>query len=444
MFNFFKNSPAKPATDTKERKLSTESYKGVRDFFPTDMAVEKHIFSIWRNISEKYGYEEYGASVLEPADLYRAKSGEELINEQTYTFTDRGDREVTLRPEMTPTLARMVAAKKRELIFPLRWYSIPNLFRYEQPQRGRVREHWQLNVDLFGVESITAEIEVINMAYDITRAYGLKDTDFEIRINNRKVMNYITKEVFGLDEESARKVSKLIDKKEKIPREKFEAGIREIFDGQKIAAKAPQFLTLLNSKNFEEFATNLPASASEHEGIAEIRRVIAGLEKLGITNARFDQTLMRGFDYYTGIVFEVFDLNPANRRSVFGGGRYDELLALFGNEKVPAVGFGAGDVVAQDLMETYGTLPQAPASADIALCVMGETNTPFALDLAQKLRDKGTRVVVDLSGKKLGDQIKNADRRHIPKVIVIGEEEVKTGKFKVKDLKSGEEVDMSV
>ncbi|MES2314998.1 MAG: histidine--tRNA ligase [Patescibacteria group bacterium] len=440
MFNFFKNSPAKPVTETKDRKLSTESYKGVRDFFPADMAIEKHIFSIWRAVSEKYGYEEYGASVLEPADLYRAKSGEELINEQTYTFTDRGDREVTLRPEMTPTLARMVAAKKRELIFPLRWYSIPNLFRYEQPQRGRVREHWQLNVDLFGVESITAEIEVINMAYDITRAYGLKDTDFEIRINNRKVMNYVTKEVFALDDESARKVSKLIDKKEKIKPEVFKTGISDIFKDE---SKTAQFLTLLNSKNFEEFASNLPASTSEHNGVAEIRQVIAGLEKLGITNARFDQTLMRGFDYYTGIVFEVFDLNPANRRSVFGGGRYDELLALFGNEKVPAVGFGAGDVVAQDLMETYGTLPQAPASADIALCVMGEMNAPFALDLAQKLRDKGTRIAVDLSGKKLGDQIKNADRRHIPKVIVIGEEEVKTGKLKIKDLKTAEEVEMS-
>ncbi len=427
--------------EQKERKLSTEAYKGVRDFFPADMAIEKKIFNIWRKVSEKYGYEEYGASVLEPADLYRAKSGEELINEQTYTFTDRGDREVTLRPEMTPTLARMVAAKKRELIFPLRWYSIPNLFRYEQPQRGRVREHWQLNVDLFGVQSINAEIEVINMAYDITKAYGLKDSDFEIRINNRKVMNYITKEIFSLDDENARKVSKLIDKKEKIKPEVFKAGISDIFRDDK---KTAEFLTLLNSQNFEEFATHLPTSSSEHEGVKEIRSVIEGLEKLGITNARFDQTLMRGFDYYTGIVFEVYDLNPQNRRSVFGGGRYDELLALFGNEKVPAVGFGAGDVVAQDLMETYDNLPLIGSPdylppADIAICVFGEENAPFALDIAQSLREKGTRVAVDLSNKKIGDQIKNADRRHIPKVIVIGEEEVKTGKLKIKDLKSGEE-----
>jgi len=425
----------------KPKKISTDSYKGVRDFFPEDMAIEKRIFNIWRTISEKYGYEEYAASVLEPAELYRAKSGEELINEQTYTFTDRGDREVTLRPEMTPTVARMVAAKRRELAFPLRWYSIPNLFRYEQPQRGRLREHWQLNVDIFGVESVNAEIEAINMAYDITRAYGLKDTDFEIRINNRKVMNYVTREVFGLNEGAAQKISKLIDKKDKLDPNVFQASVAEAFAlDPALSGKDETFLTLLNSKNFDEFVSHLPQTASEHEGLKEIRTVIAGLEKLGITNTRFDQTLMRGFDYYTGIVFEVFDLNPANRRAVFGGGRYDDLLALFGNDKVPAVGFGTGDVIARDLMETYGTLPKNASPADIAICVMGEENSPYALDVAQSLRAKGMRVAIDLSGKKIGDQIKNADKKGIPKVIVIGEEEVKTGKLKAKILATGEEV----
>ena len=421
-------------------KLSTDAYKGVRDFFPADMAIEQAVFGIWRKAAEKYGYEEYNASVLEPADLYRAKSGDEIVNEQTYTFVDRGDREVTLRPEMTPTVARMVAARKRELLFPLRWYSIPNLFRYEQPQRGRVREHWQLNVDIFGVESIAAEIELINMAYDITRAYGLKDNDFEVRINNRKVMNYVTRDVFGLDEASAQKISKLIDKKDKIDAKAFKAGVDMVFADAKIAASdAQKFLTLLNSKNFEEFTTNLPQTKEEHVGIREIREVIAGLERLGITNTRFDQTLMRGFDYYTGIVFEVYDLNPVNRRSVFGGGRYDDLLSLFGNEKVPAVGFGAGDVIARDLMETYKALPVASTCADIAICIVGEQNAPYALGLAKTLREKGKRVAVDISGKKVGDQISKADKRGIPEVIVIGDEETKTGKLKIKNLKKGEE-----
>src|ERR1700729_362662 len=170
--------------------LGTDPYKGVRDFYPEDMAVQSYIFDTWRKVVERYGFVEYNASILEPAELYKAKSGEEIVNEQTYTFTDRGEREVTLHPEMTPTVARMVAAKARELTFPLRWYSIPNLFRYEKPQRGRLREHWQLNVDMFGVDSADAAVEIINLAYDIIKAFGAGNESFEIRINNRRLINF--------------------------------------------------------------------------------------------------------------------------------------------------------------------------------------------------------------------------------------------------------------
>lgn len=430
--------------EPKAKRLSTDPYKGVRDFFPEDMAIQNAIFDIWRNTARKFGYEEYNASVLEPADLYRAKTGEEIVNEQTYTFTDRGDREVTLRPEMTPTVARLIAARKRELAFPVRWFSIPNLFRYEQPQRGRTREHWQLNVDIFGVESIHAEVEVMNMAYDITRAYGLEDQNFEIRVNSRKIINYILHEVFPLSDGSAHKLGKLIDKKDKMRPEVFDVTVREIFQDDKASipetdAAADRFLTLLNSKNFEEFTSRLPQTKEEHEGLKEVRQAIEGLGRLGISNARFDQTLMRGFDYYTGIVFEVYDLNPSNKRSVFGGGRYDDLLSLFGNERVPAFGFGAGDLVARDLMETYGSLPRSAGPADIALLVVGESNTPFAFEKAQELREKGLRTTVDFSLKKLGDKIGNADKRGIPKIVVIGDEELRTGLLKVKDLSTGEE-----
>jgi len=417
-------------------KLPTDPYKGVRDFYPEDMAVQKKIFGIWRSVAEKYGYEEYTASVLEPADLYRAKSGEEIVNEQTYTFKDRGDREVTLRPEITPTVARMVAARKRELALPLRWYSIPNLFRYEQPQRGRIREFWQFNVDIFGVESLQAEVEAIQMAYEVTCAYGLKPTDFEIRVSSRKVLNYITHDLFGLDFETSNKLLKLTDRKNKIAADLFKQTAEEILGDAK---KVDQFLTILNSKNFEEFTTNLRQTREEHEGLREIYEVIGALEKLGITNVRFDQTLTRGADYYTGIIFEVFDLNPVNRRAALGGGRYEDLLGLFGGEKVTAVGFGAGDIVAQDMMETYGTKFEAESPADLAICPMNESVYAFAQEVAQRARGKDIRVAVDYSGRKIGDQIKTADKKKIPNVIVLGEEEVKSGEFKIKHLSTGEE-----
>ena len=423
------------------KNLSIDPYKGVRDFYPEDMAIQNQIFDIWRAVVKKYGYQEYNASVLEPSELYRAKSGEEIVERQTYTFTDRGEREVTLRPEMTPTVARMVAGRKTQLAYPLRWFSIPNFFRYEQPQKGRLREFWQLNVDIFGVDNLQAEIECIQMAYEITKGYGLRDSDFEVRIGNRKILNYITTNICGLDAEHSQKLLKLIDQKRKIPDDVFVSTAETILGDEPNGAKITKFLTLMNSKNFEEFTTNLQQTKEEHDGLREVYQVIEGLDKLGITNAVFDQTLTRGADYYTGVIFEIFDKNPANRRSVFGGGRYDDLLSLFGGDKVSAFGFGAGDVVARDLLETYGKILKTDemSPSDIYICLMNKEVAQYGQELAQDLREKNIRVSIDYSFRKIGDQIKNADKVKISNIIVIGEEEVKTGNFKLKHLKTGEE-----
>lgn len=427
--------------NNEKNKISVESYKGVRDFYPKDQAVQNYIFGVWRNVSEKFGYQEYNASVLEPAELYHAKSGEEIVNEQTYTFTDRGEREVTLRPEMTPTVARMVAQKKRELVFPIRWYSIPNLFRYEKPQRGRLREHWQLNADIFGVEGIQAEVEIISLASEIMRTFGIKENQFEIRVNSRRIVNYILQTLMGLSEADSGKIAKIIDRKEKIGTEVFEKMITEATsESASSGDKKDNFLlTILNSKNFEEFVNRLPENAKLEKGIEEVKMLITALEKLGITNVVFDQTLMRGFDYYTGIVFEIFDQNPKNRRALFGGGRYDNLLQIFGEEKIPAVGFGMGDVTMRDVLETYNLLPENQNCVKLAICTVGEEHIDYAQELAQKLRTGNSAVIVDYSGKKVGDQIKRADRQGIPFIICVGEEEAKTGKLKIKNLKTGEE-----
>jgi histidyl-tRNA synthetase len=394
------------------KKLSTESYKGVRDFFPAEMAIQEYIFGVWKKTVESFGYEEYGASVLEPADLYKAKSGDEIVNEQTYTFIDRGEREVTLRPEMTPTVARMVAARKRELVFPLRWYSIPNLFRYEAPQRGRVREHWQLNVDMFGVDGIEADVELISVAHNIMKAFGAKDEDFVIKISSRETLDQEAIK-YNLSPEKKMELKSLLDKKGKMPQAEHQKKLDELVGGT------------------YDWASLKPS--------ANVIKAVETLKNTGITNVSFDGSIVRGFDYYTGIVFEINDTNPENRRALFGGGRYDNLTSLFGGDKVPAVGFGMGDVTMRDFLETHNLLPSEKAPADYYICVVSEAEAPFAMKIADQLRGKSLRVAVDFTYKKLGDQIKNADKRGIAEVIVIGEDEAKTGKYKIKNLKTGKE-----
>jgi histidyl-tRNA synthetase len=422
----------------KNNKVSTESYKGVRDFYPEDMAIQNYIFSVMRKTVESFGYSEYGASVLEYAELYKAKSGDEIVNNQTYTFIDKGEREVSLRPEMTPTVSRMIASRLKEFSMPLRWYSIPNLFRYEKPQKGRTREHWQLNVDIFGVKNLNAEVEVISIASEIMRAFGVKDSNFEIRINNRKIINYIFNDLFNLNEEDSYKLSKIIDKKSKISQKEFSEMIQEI-----IPERSSEFINLLNSQNFEEFISKLPKGIDVNEGILEIKEVIEKLSKLGINNVIFAQDIMRGFDYYTGIVFEIYDKSEDNIRAVFGGGRYDDLLSIFGKDTVPAVGFGMGDVVIRDILETYNLLPERKIASNLHICVLDDKSIDYAQELAQKIREKGLRVTVDYSGKKIGDQFKYADKNNIPFVVVIGENEIETGKLKIKKLSNGEETDVS-
>ncbi len=422
-------------TDNK-KPLGTEPYKGVRDFYPPDMFVQNYIFDVMRRTVESYGYVEYSASILESAELYKAKSGEEIVKDQTYSFMDRGEREVTLRPEMTPTVARMVARNRQDLSLPLRWYSIPNLFRYEQPQRGRLREHWQLNVDLFGVAKPEADIEIISIASRLMKRFGAKENQFQIQINNRKIIQALY-DYFEFSESESYALSKLIDKKEKMKRETFVESIREL-----VGNKTEDFISILNSVSIDELQSRLPSELQNHTGIEEIKSVLSGLEKAATTNAVFSPSLMRGFDYYTGIVFEVFDTGPKNRRSLFGGGRYDDLLDIFGADKITAVGFGMGDVTIRDFLETYNLIPAYRSTTDLYICrVEPKLSTEINL-VTEKLRADGLKVAVDLSSKKVGDQIKTAVKQSIPYIICIGGDEIKNGKFKVKELSTGREEEL--
>lgn len=403
------------------KKLDTAPYKGVRDFYPEDMRVLNWMFEKMRKTAESFGYVEYSASPLEPAELYQAKSGEEIVNDQTYTFTDRGDRSVTLRPEMTPTVARMVSARRRELGFPLRWFSIPNVFRYENPQRGRLREHYQLNVDLFGITDLEGDVEIITVAGKLMEAFGAKQNDFQILVNSRLVLESLYKHL-EIPEEKQHALAKVIDKKEKISREVYETSIREL-----VGEKADNLLPLLDSNK------KLVETLGEKDNA--IKNLIALIEKLsakGITNVVFTPTLMRGFDYYTDIVFEIIDTDPANNRSLFGGGRYDNLTELFNDDKVPAVGFGMGDVTLRDFLETHKLLPNLMSEVEITIAAGEKDSWDQVEELANILRGYGVTVSEYGIAKHPADFFKFAERNKIKFSLYLEKEFSNSGNCTVK------------
>lgn len=414
------------------KKLSLEPYKGTRDFYPQDQFIQNYIFGVWRNVVQRYGYLEYGASILEETELYRAKSGEEIVNEQTYSFKDRGDRDVTIRPEMTPTVARMVAQKRKELTFPLRWFSIPNLFRYERPQRGRLREHWQLNADIFGVDSKEADVEIISMAYDIMKEFGASEDQFVVRINSRKFLNFLLHEVLNLDAEQSQAISKIMDKKDKISELDVNDMVKEKIGDSKNSVEIANFI----NRGLDFLAED---KYKNHETYLELVAIQDTLTKKGIKNVVVDEMLVRGFDYYTGTVFEIFDTNKVNPRALFGGGRYDDLVGIFGVEKVPGVGFGMGDVTIRDFLETYNLLPEYKSAVDLYLAPFDASYIEFAEDLAKELRTQDLNVAVDLTDRKVSAKVKTADKEKIAWVVVVGEEEKKSDIFKIKNLKESKE-----
>lgn len=403
----------------KGDKISTEPYKGVRDFYPEDMFVQRYIFEQMERVCELFGYEEYNASILESAELYRSKTSEEIVNEQTYTFTDRGDREVTLRPEMTPTVARMIAARSRDIPMPARWYSVQNFFRYERPQRGRGREFWQLNADLFGATGVAADAEIIAMAYSLVKGFGADDSAFEIRVSDRRILDTIYNSV-GIEADKRAEVTRLLDR----------------------LAKTDDFAGEL-AKLIGQASTALIDQLDRTTSTAYLEALRVELAHMGVNNMIVDTKITRGFDYYTGMVFEVFDTAEGNRRSMMGGGRYDNLLSQFGGDPIPAVGFAMGDMVARDFLETHNLLPAYAPATELMLCVVDESAMTHAQRLAQDLRREDITVAVNISGKRIGDQIRQADKMKIPFVIAIGTQERDSGKYTIKNLSSGLETSLT-
>ena len=323
---------------------------------------------------------------------------------------------------MTPTVARMVAARRRELGFPLRLYAIPNLFRYERPQKGRLREHWQLNVDLFGVSNILADAEIIEIAYRLMKSFGADDSMFQIKVADRALLETAF-DACEMTKEQKDAYRRLLDKKAKIPASEFTAAAAEITDRDPIA-----------------LIEGTDPSVAEAEGV--VRGLISMLKERGVSNVVFDPSIVRGFDYYTGTVFEVYDTSGENTRSLFGGGRYDYLVAEYGGEQVPAMGFGMGDVTARDFLETHKLLPHLNPATQLYIAPAGAPEG--AAKAADRLREIGINTAVGIKDQKIGDHIKTAEKLSIPDFAVYGSAEEASGIITIKNLKTGETREQSL
>lgn len=423
---------------TDMASLSSESYKGARDWYPADMRVREYIFAKWRTVARSFGYQAYDAPLLEPLEVYAAKSGQELVNEQTYQFTDRGDRRVAIRPEMTPSVSRMIAARRQETPLPARWYSIAQFMRYERPQRGREREFWQLNVDIFGADGAPAEAEIIEMGAAIMKSFGARDDMYVIRINNRKVINYMMAQYLGLEPAQAGMMIKLFDRKNKIAPETFRDQAIDIFGADNAKQGLQKIAQLLAAKSMAD----LPESLRDSEAVREVQELFTYLERAGIKNATFDITLMRGLDYYTGTVFEFFDTHPENNRALFGGGRYDGLVGMFGAEPLTAVGMAPGLTMMQLFLETHSLLPEIMPYTQVYMIVLGGA-TQGAIKLAQDLRQGGIAVEVDFTDRKIDKKLKAALKKQIPYLLFVGEDDLKAGVYPLKNVKNAEEQRLS-
>ena len=414
--------------------LSTQPYKGARDFYPADMELRNWFLGKVRDVLTLAAYDEYNAPMLESLDIYVAKSGEELAKKQTYNFEDRGGRKVAIRPEMTPSVARLVAARLQQLNMPLRWYSIPNLYRNEQPQRGRLREFWQINADIFGCNNYEADLEIIRVAIDMLLCFGADESMFVVRINNRRFFNDVVAKICDKEGEEARLVSKVIDRREKVTREAYEASLRELGLSDEKIAKLDSLYTMT--------VDEATAICPESEGAKELSQLFADLRTLDLDKyCIFDFGIIRGLDYYTGTVFEVFDKHPENTRAMFGGGRYDNLVGLFAkNAQLPGVGFGCGDVTLQNFLECHNLIPEEYAKKTKVLITRFD-DVPFAeySRIANELRANGIICTTYIGTKKFGKQIDYASREKFSHVVIMGSSELENGEVKIKDLDAHEE-----
>jgi histidyl-tRNA synthetase len=414
--------------------MQSQSLPGFRDFYPDDATLRNHIFAVWRSVAARYGFEEYDGPPLEPLELYVEKSGPEIV-EQLYSFVDKGGRAVALRPEMTPTLARMVTARVRALKKPVRWFSMGQMFRYERQQRGRLREHYQLNMDLIGEPGPLADAELIAAAVDLLRGFGLTATDARARISDRRVAHALLAGQ-GLDEGQIGAAYAHIDK---LGREPHEALVKSLRERAGLSPEAAERALNLGALKTLDAVQEALAACRREEAGGPLAECVGMLEAMGLGEfVEVDLSIVRGLAYYTGIVFELFDVGRS-LRAICGGGRYDGLLEALGGVDLPATGFAMGDVVLGELLRARSVAtPEAGRLDAFLVAVTGEDIDPI-LRLAHDLRDAGRRVEFALKQQSVAKQLKLAAARPARWAVVVGPEERAMGEALVRDLASGAE-----
>jgi histidyl-tRNA synthetase len=409
--------------------MTFQALPGFRDFPPEELAFRSHILAVWRRVAMRYGFSEYDGPPLEPLELYTTKSGEEIVG-QLFDFTDKGDRHVTLRPEMTPTFARMVSLHAKTAPKPIRWFAMPQLFRYEKQQRGRLREHFQLNCDLVGEAGPLADVEVIALAIDVCRELGLTADDFMVRLSDRTVIHTLLIQA-GLSTDRFADALMVMDKLERAGKAASIARLSELGLG----AHAESILRVAAIRSPEDLATLARELGLESSSFT-FQQVLHGLDAMGLSEfIAVDFSIVRGLAYYTGTVFELFD-RKGTFRAICGGGRYDTLLESLGGVSLPAVGFGMGDVVLGELLKDRGLKPSAPASIDCYLAAFDAGDLPTILRLAHQLRGAGVAAEYALAPANIGKQLKTADARGAKVAIVVGPDDRARGEVQLKDLRT--------
>jgi len=406
------------------------SVKGTRDLYPEQYARVGHIFDTWRKTALSYGFEEFDSPILETLELYTLKSGDEIVK-QLYYFPDKGGRMLALRPELTPSLARMVAKIYSETPKPIKWFSIPRCMRYERPQKGRLREFFQFNVDIIGEQSATADLEIISVAIDALVNLGLRSRDFVVKVNNRDfVSGYFAS--LGIEGSQEKALYKIIDNARKLRREETEDALEELnLDADKKRGIA-RYLSLKDMDDLEQ----LPEGG---EGCSSLIQLFSLIKAASLSDfVQFDPTIVRGLDYYTGIVFELFDRSE-RMRAICGGGRYNNLVREFSGKDIPACGFGMGDVVLGEILQDRGLMPPYKRDIDYYLIRVSDNELSVLLGVAKHLRSQGLTVEFSYNSSPLKKQMARASKLGSRKALIIGEQEVSDGMLVEKDLETGKE-----